>query len=211
MESTGVVGGIYKVCEWIMKLAYINILWGLFSLLGLVIFGFFPATVAMFTLIRKLLSNEDVPTFRTFWTTYKKEFKKSNSLGLVLVIIGFIFYIDLEFLRQSTGFLHLLYIPFLIMSLVYILIVLYIFPVYVHYDLKLLQVIKNAFFIMLLYPIYTIIAILISLVALYLMIKIPSLIVLFSGSIFSLIIMSCANLSFNKNDEKLQKSVQKVY
>ena len=35
----GLIGGIYRYSEWIMRLAYINILWILFTLLGLVVFG----------------------------------------------------------------------------------------------------------------------------------------------------------------------------
>lgn len=85
---------------------------------------------------------------------------------------------------------------------------LYVFPVYVHYDIKVLQVIKNSFFIMVLYPIITFIMIFMAVIVLYLMFQKPSSTLFFSGSAISLIIMYFANLAFQKNDQRLEKSKQ---
>ncbi len=75
MQMGGIMGGFYRVSEWIMRFAYVNILWGLFTLAGLVLFGFMPATVAMFTVIRKWLMGEtDIPVFKTFFASFKKRF-----------------------------------------------------------------------------------------------------------------------------------------
>lgn len=197
-------GGFYKFFDWIYRLAFINILWLFFSIIGLIIFGFFPATVAMFTIIRKLVIKEDIPIFRTFWLTYKKEFLKSNFLGIILGVIGYIFYIDLIFLRSTSGFIQFLYAPMLVMSFVYMLMLLYIFPVYVHYEIKVFQIIKNSFLMMVLYPIFTIMMIMIGLIVSFLMLKMSSSIIFFSGSLFSLIIMGCSNFAFQKNAQKLQ-------
>ncbi len=79
--------GYYRICTWIMRMAYVNLLWVAFSLLGLGIFGFFPATAAMFVVIRKWLSSEqDIPVFKTFWNAFKTEFIKINIYTLYNII-----------------------------------------------------------------------------------------------------------------------------
>ncbi|MCK0473675.1 YesL family protein [Halalkalibacter sp. APA_J-10(15)] len=196
--------GFYKACDLIMKMAYINILWMMFSILGVVVLGFFPATVAMFSVIRDLLSKKDIPIFQNFWTIYKNEFIKSNVLGLILLVIGYIFYIDLLFLREATGHIQLLYMPLMIVCIIFFLTLLYIFPVYVHYDINILPIIKNSFFLMVLFPIYTISMLIICLIVYFIMITFPSLLIFFSGSVFSLILMSFANFTFSKNEQRLE-------
>ncbi|MDY7223292.1 YesL family protein [Halalkalibacterium halodurans] len=204
MMKGGFSGRFYTICDWIMKLAYLNILWLFFSLVGLILFGFFPATVAMFSVIRDLLLKKEISIFQTFWQTYKHEFGKSNLLGIILCMIGFIFYVDLIFLKQTSSLMQLLYMPLLVFSLIYGLTLLYIFPVYVHYELKVWQVIKNAFFVMVLFPLYTFIMVLACLLAYSIMITFPSLLLFFSGSVFSLIIMTFAHFAFIKNDQRLE-------
>src|SRR5690625_3722809 len=151
MDSrTGSMGGFYTVANWIMRLAYVNILWIAFTLVGIIIFGFFPATTGMFSVIRKWVQGKsDIPIFLTFWSTYKKEFLKSNLLGFILSLIGYILYIDFTFLRQGVdGFLQFTYYPLLIVILLYMLVLLYVFPVFVHYEVNIFQVCKNAFLLM---------------------------------------------------------------
>ena len=87
---------------------------------------------------------------------------------------------------------------------------LYIFPVYVHYHVTIAQVIKNAFLMMVLYPIITFLMIIFGLVVSYIMFKIPSSIIFFSGSIISYIIMWCANIAFQKNTEKIEKKAESL-
>ena len=80
----GFMRGVYSVSEWVMKFTYVNILWITFSILGLFVLGLFPATTAMFAVIRKwVLKLPDIPTFKTFTSAYKKEFLKSNVIGLM--------------------------------------------------------------------------------------------------------------------------------
>jgi uncharacterized membrane protein YesL len=94
MESQGLVTVIYRICIWISKLAYINLLWILFSLIGLVVLGITPSTVGIFAVVRKWLREgiDHTPILQTYWTTYKKEFWRANLLGFVFLIIGIILY-----------------------------------------------------------------------------------------------------------------------
>ena len=131
----------------ISRLAYANLLWILFTLLGLGIFGFMPATVAFFTVTRKwVMGDRDIPVFKTFWTTYRQEFFKSTLFGFLLFAIGYIIYIDLAF-SPTGGLFTLLRIALFICGIAYVILLLYIFPIYVHYDWRKRLYIKYALLI----------------------------------------------------------------
>jgi uncharacterized membrane protein YesL len=198
------IGGLYTLTEWITRFAYVNILWIGFSLLGLVVFGISPATVAMFTIIRKWIMGEsDIPVFQTFWNSYKKEFLKSNGVGFVLAISVYIIFIDLNYLKLDT----IIQIPLYLIIFAIIMTLFYIFPVYVHYNVTFLQLFKNAFFIMMVNPLSSIMM-LIGFVALFFVMKfLPALVFFFGGSLSAGIIMSSCYLAFQKIEKK-QKEAQ---
>ena len=62
----------YAITEYVMQLAYINLLWILFTLLGFGIFGLFPSTAALFA-----VTNE--------WVTEQKNRKCSARFGDTIV------------------------------------------------------------------------------------------------------------------------------
>ncbi|WP_407267894.1 YesL family protein [Radiobacillus sp. PE A8.2] len=198
MEIKGWAGGFNQVAEWIMRLAYINLLWILLTVLGLGIFGFFPATIAMFTMIRKwLLGDFETPISRTFWRTYKKEFIKGNVLGMLLIIIGIILYVDVKFFQSQSGILYWVLSCFSIVLLyMYLLTVLFFFPVFVHFELKTMQYMKHAFLFMVTKPIGTVMIVIGIFGASYLLMLVPGLIPFFGASFPALVIMWFAYRKF---------------
>ncbi|PGS54452.1 YesL family protein [Bacillus sp. AFS041924] len=205
------MGKLFTVCEWIMKLAYVNLLWFLFSIAGLIIFGFFPATVALFTIIRKwILKETDLPIWRTFKTVFLKEFKNSNKLGLVFIFSGIFLVFDVFYIRTVEGvFQFILIIPLLIIAAIYLMVLLYIFPIYVHYEFKLKDYVKNAFFLSI-FHFHITLLMLISLVSIsILMLYQPGLIPFFSVVSIAWIFMFCGMYSFNRIDER-QGKISKV-
>src|SRR4051812_27089176 len=108
MEPQGVLGGFYRLSDWIMRLAYVNLLWFSFTLLGGIIFGIMPATIALFAITRKweMDKEEDFPIFKTFWESYRKDFIKANLLGVFLFIAGGIvvlYYVYLDVLPNNLS------------------------------------------------------------------------------------------------------------
>ncbi|UOE57449.1 YesL family protein [Bacillus sp. CMF12] len=144
MQNT--LGKLFTICEWIMKLAYVNLLWFFFTAAGLIVFGFMPATVSLFTIVRKWqMKQAEVPVWDTFLSIYKKEFTKSNLLGFILVICAGFILLDLHFVNGLEGSLQLLFfVPLLITSALYFITLMYLFPVYVHFELKVTEYIKNS-------------------------------------------------------------------
>ena len=111
MEMKGMMGGLYRICEWIMRFSVINILWVLCSIpifyflivllhsqtldqfvFTLMIMGvlspftLFPATSAMFAVARKwVMGEEDVPCSRPFFAAIKKTMSRACSAGSFLL------------------------------------------------------------------------------------------------------------------------------
>jgi uncharacterized membrane protein YesL len=207
MQFNWLVGKAYTGCEWVMKLAYVNILWILFSVSGLIVLGVSPATVALFTILRKWLMNEtDVPIFRTFLHTYKKEFWKANRLGWLMALIGMFLFIDFKFLLTIGGTIqYVLSVPLLIITLLFFITLLYIFPVYVQYELRLIQYIKNSFYIGIINMHITILMIAFTILLIILYSTLPGIVPFFSISLFSLMVMTGAKQSFNRIEAKQKK------
>lgn len=189
MELEGITGRFFKICEFISKMAYVNLLWILFTVLGLGIFGFMPSTIALFTVIRKwVMGDRDVPVFKTFWSTYQKEFFKSTLFGALLFLIGYIIYIDLTLL-PTGGLFTFLRAGIFICGVLYIILLLYIFPIYVHYDWKKPLYLRYAVLIGVAHPHYTALMAVGIGALYYICITVPGLIPFFSVSLFSYIIM----------------------
>lgn len=78
-----------------------------------------------------------------FWKTYRKEFLRANLLGLLLLIPAVLVAIDLMFLKTVAGPLQIaLFIPLWTLILCYLLTLLFLFPVYVHYRAGMIDSIK---------------------------------------------------------------------
>lgn len=207
MQNNMVFGKLYVGCEWIMKLAYINLLWILFSIGGLIIFGVLPATVSLFSILRKWLVNKEseLPIFHTFFQIYKKEFIKVNKLGVILGIFGLFLYYDFKLITTAGGMLqYTLTIPLLLITSFYFITLVYIFPVYVHYDQNVFQYVKNSFFIAILNMDITILLLVLIAIIGYFFSAIPGLLPFFCLSLIGVIVMWGADISFRRIEKKQQ-------
>lgn len=210
MQMGGLMGGFYRISEWVWRLFYVNILWLLFLFPGLIIFGFFPSTAAMFAVTRKWVRGEpDIPVFKTFWQSYKTEFVKSNIIGLILLLVIYVFYIDFQFIQISTtGFIRYLHIPLIVILFISALVGLYVFPVFVHYDIKMFQVFKNSFLLMIMFPFVTILMVVACIGVYWIMLRVPGLIPIFGGSLIVYVLTFGANLTFNRLEMKAEEQVK---
>ncbi|WP_084031540.1 YesL family protein [Anaerobacillus arseniciselenatis] len=198
---------LYRICEWIMRLAYVNILWIAFSFVGLLVLGVFPATIAMFSVVRKWMMNQsDIPIFKTFWQSYKKDFFKGNIIGWIFVAIGYVLYIQNSVIMFSDDpLIQISKYAFFLLVILFSLVTLYLFPTYVHYNVSLFQVVKNAFLIMVINPINNIIMILGLVLFYYILLIIPQLLVFFGASVVAYIIMWSCFQSFLNIDKKKKR------
>lgn|SRR5699024_1036417 len=154
-EFNGIFRWVYLVGDWIFKFMFLHFLWVFFTLLGLGVFGIAPATCGLFSVIEKWLSKDpDTPVFRSFFDTYKKEFLKSNALSVVIISISAFLYVDFMISKKmiQSFFIHIMLI---ILIILFFLILLYIYPVFVRYNLKFFHYFKQPFLIALAQPLET--------------------------------------------------------
>lgn len=198
----------YNVTEWITRFAYLNLLWVSFTIIGGVLFGFFPATIAMFAVTRQWLKgNTDTPVFKSFWAYYRKDFIKSNLLGLFIAIVGIVVIADIFFIQMNNSeFSAWVFIPLLAFMLIIIMFMFYIFPTFVHYELKVGQVIKNATLIMLINPINTFLIFLCLVPLFFIMKTLPAVFFIFGGSSYAFITMWISLQAFNRAEIKSNNS-----
>lgn len=191
----------YKMSVWVTRFAYLNLLWAFFSIAGLVVLGFMPATIGLFTVVRKWVQGEaDIPIWSTFWRAFRLEFFKGNLLGSILFLIGYLLVFELHILQNQT------YLAYILASfgvfglmLIFVIILLYILPVYVHFNLRLLQYVKWSFIIGIAHPILTIVLLMVIFLVNYLMLEIlPSLVFIFGGSITAYILTWGVSKAFAK-------------
>lgn len=200
----GFRGEIWSLTEWISKLALINVLWIGFTILGLGIFGFIPATIAMFSVIREwAIFKQDTKIVSKFWSHYRSNFKKSNLFGLMISAVGLILFVDFMLFKSMGGFVSTIFIIVISsIGIMYVLTMLFIFPVFVHYNFKKLQIIKFSIMMSLAYPHYTIIMLSASIILLYVSLLMPVMFIFFSFSLTALTLMTIANKVFLKLEEK---------
>lgn len=150
LKKNSIVNRLYMLAEWIMYLAYLNLIWLLFTLLGLIVFGCAPATAALFAVWTKVSEEKTfkVSLFKSFFEAYKRYFMRANFVGysLAIVVALLIF-----------GFINLPGLPtvvFFFLSLILggvgsiVLVVLfYSFPVLVNYNTSYVETFKMAFII----------------------------------------------------------------
>lgn len=201
----GFVSGYYTFATWATRLAYLNILWVFFTIIGLGIFGFMPATAAMFAVVRKWIMGEhDIPIYQTFWTSYRREFFQANGLGLILFIIGYLLVIQFNILFFQERIVYKI-ASFSVVALfiLYAIVLTYLFPIFVHFHLRLVDYLKWPFVIGIIHPILTLLLIVgISVLAYIVYMTIPALLFFFGGSVVAYLLMLGASQTFHKYEAK---------
>lgn len=191
---------VNQISLWVLKFVYLNFLLIGFTIIGLIVFGLFPSYVATLTIVRHwILGKRDIPMFVEFWKTYKKEFYKSNIIGLLLVLFGYTIYLNFLFIFNiENDLLFFIYVPNLTMFLIYYCFVIYIFPFYVHFDIKLKDVIKNSLFLIFSSPFYSIMLLISSGVLFLILYIFPGFTLFIGGSLYACYLMFVTKLNFER-------------
>lgn len=196
---TGFIAGYYNFCLWITRFLYVHFLWIGFTILGLGVLGIMPATAAMFAVVRKWIQGDaDKQVFPLFWKTYKQEFLRSNILGGILFLIGYALFIQYQILRsQEEAVYYVASFAILALAVLFIVILLYFFPVFSHFKLSNIQYLLWPFMIGFLHPVLTIVLFTAVAGIYYLVfISMPGLLFLMGGSVAAFILTWGGQLTF---------------
>ncbi|MCM3443669.1 YesL family protein [Metabacillus halosaccharovorans] len=179
MNSNGLMTVFNMIAEGIMRFAGANLLWIIFNLPMIIVglklltienpgglfqvmtvlliltpFIFFPATSALFGLVRKYKLRQDISIVKTFWNMYRENYLKSMIGGFIIVILGTVVIVDYYMIVSITNFtLQALFI--LLVSLI-LVIILNFFSLVVHIELKTISILKQACLITFARPFQTI-------------------------------------------------------
>jgi len=148
-----VVNKIYEVFNRIYYLMKLNGLWLLFTLLGGVVFGIIPATIALYACIRQQIRNEsETHLFQMFKKYYVETFRRSMLFSVVFAAIALFFFGETVILvNVGTGNL-LLEIAIKVTRLLIILGVAMFFPIFVHFDVKGIKTVVQPLLFLLICP-----------------------------------------------------------
>ncbi|WP_217593890.1 YesL family protein [Cohnella sp. GbtcB17] len=171
MEMRGMMGGFYKISEWIMRLSVTNVLWVLTSLpvwfflvfgvlrasttdelvamlipmAVLMPFTWFPSTSAMFSVARKwVMGDTDVPLLKTFFRSYKQNYVQAMLGGLLYSLLFVILIVDYQVYLKKFENLGVLSILFLALMVLLLVSLFQFFSLLSHFHMKTIQLLKNA-------------------------------------------------------------------
>lgn len=97
VEAGGRYGRLFRLLDWPIRLAVINLLWLAGVLAGLIVGGLAPATFAASQLLHRYLTGEPVQLWHDFWRHWRQALIRSQvPLGLpILTIWVLVFYTTL--------------------------------------------------------------------------------------------------------------------
>lgn len=134
------------------KMADIFILNLLLIVCSLPIFTFGAAYTAMYYVTLKMVKNEDCYTVKSFFKSFKLNFKQATVIWLIMLIIGSVMYTDLKVMNGQ--FADVMTIPenvvkgmsILIMAtgILYTFVLIYVFPVLSRFDNSIKNTLRNA-------------------------------------------------------------------
>ncbi len=191
---------LVETSDWIMRLIKTNFAWWIHILMGGILLGFFPATLALFATVRRWTRGDlDFPLWSSFHQCYRKHFWNVNALGMIYLLVGIFLFIDILLANKIPGVLAVIVYFFLsFVFLIYLLSFTYFFSVYVHFQLPFKEYLKQPFIIMLIsFKQNVLILIGIAMIG-YFIYQMPGLIPFLSGVLPAYWIMNILIKQFNK-------------
>ncbi|MBB6674309.1 YesL family protein [Cohnella nanjingensis] len=230
MEMRGMMGGFYKISEWIMRLSVTNVLWVLTSLpvwyllilllrasttdefVAMIVpicillpFTWFPSTAAMFSVARKwVMGDTDVPLLKTFFRSYKQNYLQAMLGGLLYAAIFAVLIVDYQVYLKRIPNLGVLSILFLALMVLLIISLFQFFSLLSHFHMKTLQLIKNAVILTIGRPLRSLSTAIVSAFVVYISLRFTFLIPFFMGSIIAVF----AFYNFYLTVQKMQFAAQ---
>lgn len=174
---------------WISRLAIVNVLWIIFTIFGLGIFGFGPATAAMSSVIsRWISSDQSFSVFRHFTNVYRNQFLKTNLIFLSSALIGAVLVYNYFFIQANN-------LPFfysvitIVMGMTHLLISITIIPLYINNHVSILELFKTSALFVIGYPLNSMVIVLAIGGLILIQLFMPGLLFFFSGSAITFVVV----------------------
>ncbi|UHA72601.1 YesL family protein [Paenibacillus sp. 481] len=235
MEFRGAMGGLYRITEWIMRFSVTNVLWLLCSapfffllftkvllsqqnfvneslltnwLMAIVApFTLFPATAAMFSVVRKWVMGEtDAALIRTFFKGYKGSYKQAMIGGFFYTILFVVMYFDyVVYMTQLSSFQFIGYVMLGLLIMLFVSLFNF-FSMLSHVHMGTFQLVKNSILLTLIRPLRIILTTVISGMVLYFcLFHMPALFFVFAGSVIAYYAFFNFHAAFHEIQENNRK------
>lgn len=231
MEYKGLMGGFYKITEWIMRISGSNLLWLICSipfLFFLMTFGLsadeavrasslwfmgilapftvFPATSALFSVARKWVMGEaDLSVVKVYFKGYKENYKQSMLGGIFYTLLIVIMLVDYNVYMKELKNLQIVGMIMLVLLLVLFVSLFNFFSLVAHYHLKVTLLIKNSILLTLISPLRVVYTVVCAVVLALVTFKFPWLILFGFGSLTAYVAFFNFNAGYNKLQAKAEK------
>lgn len=193
---------VFKIAEIIYRFVALNLIWLLFFIVGLGIFGFMPATVALFSVIRQWIKGEkDLRLFSMFYHYYKTEFIRTNIIWSIFLVIFYVIYVNFSFVPYyySENIHFLLYVLIFVASLITVVTLINLFTVIAHFEFKVIQYIKIALGMVFFRPVKSLMQLLWLFVYYLIALNWPTVSIVLGVSVFAFIVMALNYQTFEKH------------
>ncbi|GIO84278.1 hypothetical protein J25TS5_12100 [Paenibacillus faecis] len=234
MEYKGLMGGFYKITEWIMRVSGSNLLWVLCSSPFLFVlmtkflymqnpeappenatlylmailapFTIFPATAALFTVVRKWVMGEsDLSIIKLYFRGYKENYKQSMVGGLFYTLLFVIMYVDYYFYMTQLNNMQLLGMIMMIFLVLLSISLFNFFSLVAHYHLKVTLLIKNAILLTIIRPFRALSTLICVVVLAFLTLRFMWLVFIGFATLTALVAFYNFFIAYNKIQEKVEK------
>ena len=118
---------------------------------------------AMYYVTLKMVRNEDAYIVRSFFKSFKQNFKQATIINLIMLLIGVVLYVDLNVSKAMQGGAGQIFqIIFMAFVLIYFILFLYVYPVLARFYNTIKNTIKNALFMAIRHFPYTVVMVIIA-------------------------------------------------
>lgn|SRR5690606_2437750 len=194
---------IYIFLEKLSNIFILNLIW---VIACIPIVTIFPATAAMHSVIRQWKIKGETTVLKPFIKQFKLNFKQSFLVGLLWIPFAVLLYVDYIFVIQTQSGLRLaLLIPLFLIALLFTFMSAFLFPVMVHYNLRIRDVLKNTFIISLAYFPTTLLVLIASVALFFVFLIIPPL-ALFIFAFIAFVNYSLCHRCFEKIERLFEDS-----
>ena len=110
-----------------------------------------------------MVRNEEAYIVRSFFKSFKQNFKQATIINLIMLLIGLVLYVDLNVSKAMQGGAgQIFHVIFMAFALIYFILFLYVYPVLARFYNTIKNTIKNALFMAIRHLPYTVVMVLIA-------------------------------------------------
>lgn len=118
---------------------------------------------ALHYVVLKIVRDEECYIVRSFFKSFKQNFKQATIINLIMLLIGLVLYVDLNVSKAMQGGAgQIFHVIFMALVLIYFILFLYVYPVLARFYNTIKNTIKNALFMAIRHLPYTVVMVLIA-------------------------------------------------